>query len=499
MKRNQQTILMGIFMLIVAISSCVNKGSDVKDVIGEIQNDYRICDIRNGIITIMPHYAIHDEATGKNYAGTGAMNAEGDIILQPEYDSVHPENDDRNAIIVVVRGDKWGVCDYEGNMLIDCLYTKLFRAYSNFLIAKQGTRYGVIDLHGKVQIPFVYDYISAYYKESTITEQDREVYKHEAVFYVEKNGRSEVVNLTRRDGSNNVVSHIDVPDDYQPIKENGKYGFVNYLGEKISCQYENVRDTFSQGLAAVVKDKRIGFIDKTGAVKIPFEYPYSESFFNYFQYGYAKFSEGLCAMMKNSKFGYIDKNGSNVIPYEYDDAGFFRDGLAIVGKATEDNGKYGVIDKNNHVVIPFIYDSMLYQGKRKTLADPLFCVEKEKKWGVCTLFGECLAECKYDKIITFYKGYADICQNGRYGVLDSEGNIVIPLEYELIGLESREEGLFVAKKDGCWGIVNHNNEAVVPFKYDNLRMEKLKDTVLFIAITNGKQDILDAEGNSLLK
>lgn len=51
------------------------------------------------------------------------------------------------------------------------------------------------------------------------------------------------------------------------------------------------------------------------------------------------FSEGLAAVKKDGKWGYIDKTGAVVIPFQYDRAYVFNEGYAIVGKflRTEEN------------------------------------------------------------------------------------------------------------------------------------------------------------------
>ena len=43
------------------------------------------------------------------------------------------------------------------------------------------------------------------------------------------------------------------------------------------------------------------------------------------------FSEGLAAVQKNGKWGYINEDGEVVIPFEYDIAFVFNEGLAVVG------------------------------------------------------------------------------------------------------------------------------------------------------------------------
>lgn len=55
-----------------------------------------------------------------------------------------------------------------------------------------------------------------------------------------------------------------------------------------------------------------------------------------------EFSEGIAIVSTNGKLGYITKTGENLVPPIYDEAENFHNSLAIVGEA----GKFGVIDRN---------------------------------------------------------------------------------------------------------------------------------------------------------
>ncbi len=91
----------------------------------------------------------------------------------------------------------------------------------------------------------------------------------------------------------------------------------------------------SEGLAAVKKDGKEGFIDKTGQVVIDLEYDWA-----------IIFSEGLAKVEKDGKQGFIDKTGQVVIDLEYDWVYSFSEGLAAVKK----DGEYFFIDKNGNRV-----------------------------------------------------------------------------------------------------------------------------------------------------
>lgn len=110
--------------------------------------------------------------------------------------------------------------------------------------------------------------------------------------------------------------------------------------------------SFHEGLAAVcTEDNLIGFIDKLGELVIPCMY---EAFSD----GFSK--DGLCAVQKDGKWGYIDRDNNVVIPFEHDGAYGADAGLASVTK----DGKCGLVDYRNRIVIDYEYDNISspYEG-----------------------------------------------------------------------------------------------------------------------------------------
>jgi len=130
------------------------------------------------------------------------------------------------------------------------------------------------------------------------------------------------------------------------------YSYIDKTGKQaFTGEYEYARN-FSEGLAAVVKDKKYGYIDKKGKVIIPFEYEYAWEF---------KEDRAIVRSNKGFKYGLIDKKGKLLTPFEYESISEFKDGMAIVEKGgtladSYGNRKYGYIDKTGKLVIPVIYD-----------------------------------------------------------------------------------------------------------------------------------------------
>lgn len=64
------------------------------------------------------------------------------------------------------------------------------------------------------------------------------------------------------------------------------------------------------------------------------------------------------------------------------------------------------------------------------------------------------------------KGYGIVLVQDYFGAVNSEGEIIIPLEYDnLIDFKELNSELILAKKKELWGYINWSNDVVIPFQY----------------------------------
>ncbi|NLD50761.1 MAG: WG repeat-containing protein [Clostridiaceae bacterium] len=105
-----------------------------------------------------------------------------------------------------------------------------------------------------------------------------------------------------------------------------------------------------------------------------------------------------------NKWGYMDESGNIVIEPIYSSVSSFKYGVAIV----QLNGKMGVIDKCGKYLIEPIYEFI-----------------------------------ESDYIDGFFRAKIE---NGLYGLIDRNGKVILPFEYDWIGYFS--EGMTVVRKNG---------------------------------------------------
>jgi outer membrane protein assembly factor BamB len=121
-----------------------------------------------------------------------------------------------------------------------------------------------------------------------------------------------------------------------PIKQYGKWGYINKKGDIVIEPQFDEADTFSEGSAPVRIGGKWGYINQTGIVVINPIYDEAGGFF-----------EGLAAVKIDDYWGYINQRGGYVIKPKYDEGGAFYEGLAAV----KIGSKYGYIDKRGRMLI----------------------------------------------------------------------------------------------------------------------------------------------------
>ena len=237
------------------------------------------------------------------------------------------------------------------------------------------------------------------------------------------------------------------------VKRNGKYGYMNIKGEEvIPCNFTGA-DAYINGVARVVLNGKVQFIDVNGNV-VPLPSLASTQLEETTRlrssngliikkvngkYGFVNekgkivipckydevydFSEGLAAVRKGDYWGFwgfINSKGEEVIPCKYDNAKPFKNGYAAVEQLEYEDGEpilsvepdphWGVIDKNGKVIIPFNYDFHYGFDDEPFFSDGIAIMsDSTEKKGYINLDGKIIAPCKYDIARPFSNGVAYVC------------------------------------------------------------------------------------------
>ena len=171
-----------------------------------------------------------------------------------------------------------------------------------------------------------------------------------------------------------------------------------------------------------------------------------------------RFSEGLAPVKGKIQWGYINKGYDVVIPLMYERAFSFKEGLGMVIL----NSQYGFIDHTGEVQIPFKYTAAPHSFEQECAR-----VCHDRLWGLIDREGNYILPPTYSQIEQFAEGLALVSLHNKVGFINKKGEVVIPLVYD--NGRSFSEGLTAVCIEGQsskWGYINKDNQEVLPFKYD---------------------------------
>jgi len=413
MFKNKSGYIFLLFILIISILT----GCGVDNTPGYLQNksEPSATEPTSGYTVLSEALLEYDGVVGSFSEGLlcvhrsgkyGYIDKTGSVVIPLKFQTAMPFKEGFaiiNEYIPEKREDNpvWGVIDKSGEIVIPLEYDGLssftnsravFEVDKVHLNRNNNNLYGLIDTSGNIIVPAIYNSLRA---QSDGTWK-AEIYGGEIKF-IDKDGNDVLVVGTNRslageglystgieidgkwkggyvnaDGDWVIEPVYDRVDDFHEgfalvfvkLSEDSsmwtanKY-FINTSGEIIIdvTEYELITE-FSEGLCAVQKDDKWGFIDKTGKMVIDLIYDYAHDMFT--ADTQHPFKDGRARVLKDDKWGMIDKDGTEIIPIIYDRIRYFKDNDTEVYDGyvvAEKDGKQGILDYNTgDIIVPLIYD-----------------------------------------------------------------------------------------------------------------------------------------------
>lgn len=340
----------------------------------------------------------------------GFVNHEREEIVPCVYSDYFSESDAPEGCLWVDRDGKWGCINAEGREVVPCIYEN-FRGFSGgFAAVQKDEKWGYINESGEEVIPFIFE-----------------------------NAR-------------------DFSEGLAAVELDEKWGYINTQGkERVPFLWDYAHE-FSEGLAKVTQGITGGYIDEHGYIVLPFDYNGSN-----FMDEEAKFQDGIVGvcLLSNGKMGFVNRYGEEVVSCTYDcyfHSTEFINGIAVLAK---DDFK-GCINREEEIVIPFVYDGIWHNEEAGLVfvsKDELHgCYDEQGKELVPLEYKELRYETEQERIVgkkedcidvynksgerlftwngvlKDYFGekqeYIRVCdENGLYGVLDWDGNVIIEPQY----------------------------------------------------------------------
>ena len=213
---------------------------------------------------------------------------------------------------------------------------------------------------------------------------------------------------------------------------------------------------------------------------------------------------------KDNKWGVIDEQGETIIEPSYEEMIIIPDNKTDVFLCTYDvnydTGEYSTKALNSEdkeiftdytkieAISNMDKDNNLWYEKN------VLKVQKDGKWGTINLKGEQLLNTEYDSI-TALQGIENallIQKDGKYGVASDEGRIILDVAYtEITNLGDDTTAGYIVKDDtGLYGIVDNSKKIVLANNYQGI--QKVYGNNLYVVTQDGKQKVINAEGQDVL-
>jgi len=206
------------------------------------------------------------------------------------------------------------------------------------------------------------------------------------------------------------------------------------------------------------------------------------------------FFEDLALCKRNNLYGYIDKTGKEIIPFEYSYGEFYQTGAVKIAK----NNDFYYINKENKPI--FSVDIKAYSPKLTNVIESfkpysptgLLLIEKDGLCGIGDTEGNIIIPCEYNRIINCDGDLFLVSKNNKFGYIDKNNKIIIPISF---GRASEfKDGFAIVTKGGKTSVINTKGETVAK-DCDNYLIYSPN---VILATKNGKIGAFNKEGKQII-
>lgn len=397
----------------------------------------------------------HDFQFGKAITGKnkkhGVIDKNGKTIVPFVYQEILPQV--KHLFPVQSDQYKWGFLSSEGEPLFPTLYDNFRLTYKEkHLLLQKDLRWGIYSVHNKELIPFIYKQIQHVHQRnyrvlpfanwqiiqangtilsSTDADTLRMLSSATACYTIQ--GKKGIRSLTKELCPAQFENILYAHDSLYFVKKNNYWGVATVKGAYLAePQFEEVKAYPNYFIATLkYREKKI----YTWNLK-PLT---AESYLNI-----SDSSGGFWPVQNNiDLWGYLNSKGELKIPCRYSKAEPFKNGLA---KVTVEGNSYYINAYEEQIITPSecsYYES----GFLKVNAD------FRKSW--------IKGMHEFEELIILSDNFYRIRSKKGYGILNDNGNLILPCEYTSIALSSDEQ-LFITEKKKIHYLYNTSGQLIGP-------------------------------------
>ncbi|PZX38110.1 WG repeat protein [Nonlabens dokdonensis] len=352
------------------------------------------------------------------------------------------------------KGGKYGFVYPEG-VFQDPIYDKISFGKETYIV-KKGEKYGLTDLKGKEISKIEFDSIGGLYNG----------------FIMKKNGHY---------GTFTIAGEPILPIQYKKILAfNKQMTFIKNNKNKIQLIFNKSLKIFKEDIEYVELYGNLAIMKSNGNYGVIKEQQVLPFVYDSISYGVSKSPAALRRMRKNKSYIFdqfnLRKNIKELILYKDDKKGI-----------ADDMGKIIYPPENDEISMRTSYK--YYLVKKGTLNSIYFPISKKK-----TAFN--IQRAYADGV-----GYVMAVKNGKTGVYDLQGNLIIPFLYDSSSsIRQVSSGLgFKVSKDKKEGIVDKEGNVLVPAIYDEVGSFYDSNFRDYVPVqSNGKTGVVSLDGKLII-
>lgn len=179
-----------------------------------------------------------------------------------------------------------------------------------------------------------------------------------------------------------------------------------------------------------------------------------------------------------------------------------------------ENGKFGVINSDGEIIIEPSYDEIIsIPNKSKNIFICVYDIDdvegryktkaiNEKNEEILTGYDKIEPIDNYDskQNIWYEDNVLRVSKNGKYGIINYEGQEVLPCEYDEITALKDVKSNFIVKKDGNVGLVNEVGQTIINTEYKNiLALKEGYKSEYIIVNADNKYGLISTSGTVLIE
>jgi hypothetical protein len=471
---------------------------DKAQLVGMKENKYGYLDLKGNVLAPC-EYDTKIEWRNKWYEITqknkkyGVVDTNYHTILPFEYDYLQFIND---TLLTYQQNQLYGLMHLNGTQILAPMYESIGMWKNNFRVMKKGI-YAVIDQTGKEIIPFSksYNYMEPLnYLLSNVIKVGKKGVDNPMLYgYINDKGK-ELVPIKYHE--------LSAYDKTMVVTLNGKIGIINDKNKVIvPLMYDNMQYWFTTNndYCLVYLNKKCGIMNSKYQLITPIAYDTIFTNVN----TYKIFSYKRAIVVKNGKKGIIDEKGNEIVPpilaYKYimprpdgkfdtNIGGKYRcqcTSCSLIG------GQWGLLDTDGSLLIAAKYRYAIKPiGNifQVTPIDTTHLLENDTYgWGGSssnpaidtiqllidkneTVLGT------YNRIYPFRGNSAMVAKNGKLGVVDGNGRLIVPLvlddmkdaiEYDT---QNQHYNLHIVSQNGKWGVLDSNAQWLIEPQYADIAL-----------------------------